>query len=268
MTLHGASILITGASSGLGRSLALELASAGARLALMSRNEEALRETVRLAEARGAECVAVPGDVTREGDCARCVGQTEERFSALDAIIANAGLSMWARFEDLADMGVLRALMDTNYFGTVHMVRAALPALRRSGGLIVAISSLQGRIGVTYHTGYSASKHAVRGFLDALRFELRGSGVNILMVSPHWLRGTNLRENALGADGGRIGEERRAHTRESVTLDDCSRRIVGAMRKRKRELVIPGRIRLLFLAHLVAPRLAERIIRRKIDEQK
>ena len=97
---------------------------------------------------------------------------------------------------------------------------------------------------------------------------LDSAGVDILLVSPHWLRGTSLRENALDAGGNRIGPERRAHTHESVALDECSRRILGAMKKRKRELVLPGRIRALFLLHLMAPRLAERIIRRKIAGQK
>lgn len=261
-------VLITGAASGLGRILAMDLARKGNHLALFDLNSEQLTETCRICEELGGKALPIVGDVTKPEDCQRFVEAAVQRYEAIDALIANAGISMWARFEDVKDLSVFPRLMQVNYLGVVYCTYYALPFLRKSRGRIVAISSIQGKIGVPYHTGYVASKHAVQGFFNALRTELKGTGVDILLVLPHWLTGTRLREHAYGKDGAPLGNTRSRHSRESVTVEACSQAIIRAMEKRQRELVIPPKLKALPWLSLISPRLVEYIVSRKVDEQK
>ncbi len=260
-------VLITGAASGLGRVLAVDLAKKGHDLALFDLNSEQLAETARSCEELGGKALPIVGDVTNPNDCKRFVEVAAERFGAINALIANAGISMWARFEDVKDLSVFPKLMQVNYLGVVYCTYYALPLIKKSRGMIVAISSIQGKIGVPYHTGYVASKHAVQGFFSSLRTELKGSGVDILLVLPHWLTGTRLREHAYGKDGAPLGNTRSRHSRESVTVQECSQAIIEAMRKRRRELVIPPKLKALPWLSLISPRLVEYIVSRKVDEQ-
>ena len=132
--------------------------------------------------------------------------------------------------------------------------------------MIVAISSIQGKIGAPLHTGYVASKHAVQGFFEALRMEL-GDSVDVLTVLPHWLRGTNLRKSAFGKDGSALGGSERKHSKESVTLEACSQAVIEAMRKRKRELIIPSKLKLLPWLQLIHPKIVEYFVGGAVKEQ-
>jgi short-subunit dehydrogenase len=260
-------VIITGASSGLGRSLAVELARAGANLTLFSRNEGGLRETEKLCRELGATSLVVTGDVRKPEDCKRLIELAISQYGSLDYLVASAGVSMWAKFEEVSDISIFHKVMETNYLGAVYSTYYALPHLRKSKGMIVVISSIQGKIGVPFHTGYVASKHALQGFFSSLSSELDGSGVDVLMVLPHWLRGTNLRKNAFGRDGSFIGESRRGHSKESVTLQRCCREIIESMEKRKRELVIPPKLKILPWLNLVNPKIVEFIVKGKVEEQ-
>ena len=260
-------VIITGASSGLGAVLSEELARSGANLSLFARREEKLHETADRCRVLGAQVLTVSGDVTVAEDCKRLVDETVSKFGRLDYLVANAGISMWAKFEDVSDLSLFRQLMETNYLGVVHCVHPALPYLKKQRGMVVAISSIQGKIGVPLHTGYVASKHAVLGFFEALRMELDGSGVDVLTVLPHWLRGTDLRQNAFGKDGATLGESSRRHSKESISLENCSKAILKAMKKRKRELVIPWKLRTLPWLNLIHPKLVAWLVRGKVHEQ-
>ena len=230
-------VVITGASSGLGAALALAFAKRGANLVLFSRNGEKLREVETVCRESGSESLVVIGDVTVPEDCKRLVECSLSHYGSLDYLIANAGVSMWAKFEEVEDVSIFRRLVETNYLGAVYCVYYALPHLKKNGGMVVAVSSIQGKIGVPLHTGYVASKHALQGFCESLRTELGGSGVDVLTVLPHWLRGTDLRKNAFGKDGNLVGPSTRKHSKESVALEDCCQAIIEAIGKRKRELV-------------------------------
>ena len=131
--------------------------------------------------------------------------------------------------------------------------------------MVVAIASVQGKIGVPLHTGYVASKHAVLGFLETLRMEV--DDVHILTVLPHWLRGTDLRQSAFGKDGETLGESSRPHNKESISLEDCSVAILKAMQKRKRELVIPWKLRALPWLQLINPKIVEWLVKGKVEAQ-
>lgn len=259
--------IITGASSGLGAALAMELARAGAQLALFSPEEERQREVAARCEEAGGKALAVIGDVTRPDDCERLVRDTVDRFGALDYLVANAGISMWARFEDTQDLAIYRRLIEINYLGAVNCVHYALPHLKQSRGMIVAITSIQSKIGVPLHTGYVASKHALQGFCETLRMELHGTGVDVLTVLPHWLRGTELRQHAFDQEGKELGTSSRKHSKESVSVEDASRAIMAAMHRRKRDLIIPWKLKALLALNLFSPKRAESLIMGAVKKQ-
>jgi short-subunit dehydrogenase len=261
-TFSGKTVLITGASTGIGRALALELARQGAQLALNARDEQRLAEAVRQCEGCGAAMLAVPGDVARPEDCRRIVAHTLERFQKLDALVNNAGMTMWARFDALADLAPLERLLAVNYLGAARMTAAALPYLKNSRGLIVAVASMAGLTGVPERTGYAAAKHAMVGFFESLRIELRGSGVDVTIVAPDFVK-SELHKGALGADGRPLGKSPMDEPR-IMTSEQCARLIARAMGRRQRLLITSTRGRFGRWARLVAPALVDRIAERAI----
>jgi short-subunit dehydrogenase len=261
-TFTGKTVLITGASTGIGRALALELARQGAQLALNARDPDRLGQTASECAAEGAEVVAVPGDVTRPEDCRRIVARTLERFQKLDALVNNAGMTMWARFDALADLAPLERLLPVNYLGAAYMTAAALPELKNSRGLIVAVASIAGLTGVPERTGYAAAKHAMVGFFESLRIELRGSGVDVTIVAPDFVV-SELHKGALGADGRPLGKSPMDEP-HIMTSEQCGRLIARAMGRRQRLLITSRRGRFGRWARLVAPQLVDRIAARAI----
>jgi short-subunit dehydrogenase len=259
--------IVTGASSGLGAALAVALARTGANLVLFSPEAERQQQVAAQCEQAGGQALSVIGDVTRPEDCRRLVEETVARFGEIDYLVANAGISMWARFAEVQDLTVFRRLVEVNYLGALHCIHYALPHLIERRGMIAAITSIQGRIAVPLHTGYVASKHALQGFCEALRLELRGTGVDVLTVLPHWLRGTELRQRAYGGDGKALGESSRRHSRESVPMEVACQAIVRAMADRRRELVIPWKLKALVALNLFFPKLAESLILGAVRQQ-
>jgi short-subunit dehydrogenase len=172
---------------------------------------------------------------------------------------------MWARVDEISDLSIFRKLMEVNYLGVVHSVHAGLPALRRVRGTIVAVSSLQGIQGIPNHSGYSASKHAVNGFLDSLELEL-GNQIRILRVLPGWIKGTNLRASAFVADGSQGGLARK-HSRDAVSVKACSQLILGALAKGRHTLFVPAKLRLVPWLRLLAPGLLRRAILKAVRQQ-
>ena len=256
-TLTGKTVLISGASGGIGRALALELSQPGARLALNARDAARLAATAGECTARGATVLAVAGDVSRSDDCTALVAQTIARFGSLDVLVNNAGVTMWGRFDALSDLTVFGRLLAVNYLGAVYLTSAALPHLRRSRGLIVAVASVAGLTGVPERTGYAASKHAMIGFFESLRIELRGCGVGVTIVAPDFVA-SGLHRHALGSDGrpydaGPLAE---AHVMSS---EQCARLIARAMRRRQRLLITSARGRFARWARLLAPTLVDRL---------
>jgi short-subunit dehydrogenase len=264
----GKSIAITGASSGLGAALAMEFARRGARLTLFSPQAQEQEQVAADCRALGADATAVVGDVTQPEDCKRLSVECVAEYGALDYLIANAGISMWTSFEDVEDIGIFRKLIDINYLGAVNCMYYALPYLKQMKGMIVAITSIQAKIPVPQHTGYVASKHALQGFCDSLRMELKESGVDILTVLPHWLTGTDLRERAVGKDGGELGESSRKHSKDAISVDDACLMIAKAMAKRQRELIIPPKLKALLGLRLFNAAAAEALIEKAMTKQK
>ncbi len=261
-TFTGKTVLITGASTGIGRALALELARQGAQLALNARDGRRLGETADECLALGAAVLAVPGDVALPEDCRRMVARTVEHFAKLDALVNNAGMTMWARFDALTDLAPLERLFAVNYLGAVRVTAAALPYLRNAHGLIVAVASIAGLTGVPERTGYAASKHALVGFFESLRIELRGTGVDVTIVAPDFVK-SGLHKGALGPDGRPLGRTPMDEPR-IMTSEQCARLIARAMARRQRLLITSVRGRFGRWARLVAPALVDSLAARAI----
>ena len=266
--IKGKTILITGASSGLGRALAIEFSRRENKLVLASRNEEELIETARRCHCPSDSILVATTDVTREEDCERLVRSALEQFGRIDIVIANAGVSMWSRIDELSSLDAIRRVMDVNYFGAVNTVFHALPHVIASRGSIVAISSIQGKIPVPLHSGYVASKHALQGYFNTLRMEQKRSGLHVLLVLPHWILGTNLRRNSLDSAGIRTEHSPAQHTGESIELQALCGKIMRAIETRKNEIIVPFKLRLLLWLSYLNPAAAERVVGRKLREQK
>src|SRR5512133_847093 len=200
--MKGKVVVITGASSGIGRALAKEFYSRGALLALGARRIDQLEALKTELHDSGILCVET--DVAQEADCKKLVDLTIEKYGHIDILINNAGISMRALFIDM-DLGVMRRLMDVNFYGTVYCTKFALPYLLETKGSLVGVISVAGHIGLPGRTGYSASKFAVRGFLDSLRIENLRTGLRVLVVAPGFTS-SNIRRSALIANGTMQGE--------------------------------------------------------------
>jgi short-subunit dehydrogenase len=257
-------VVITGASKGIGAEVARMLAAKGARLVLAARNEKELAAVAEECRKAGASVVSVKADVAVERDCQAIVAGAVLAFGRLDTLVNNAGVSMWARFEDIEDMSILERIMQVNYMGAVYCTHHALPHLRESRGRIVGVSSLAGRTGVPTRTGYSASKHAMTGFFDSLRIELEDSGVTVTMIYPGFVS-TGIRENATGPDGKPILVSP-VKEGEVMSVEDCARRIVRAIEAREREVVMTARGKMGLWLKLLAPSLVDRIARRAVEK--
>ena len=260
-------VIITGASVGIGHTLALELAKQGANLVLAARTNSALEETMKQCAAAGARVIAVPTDVGDQNACKKLIDSAVEAYGGIDVLVNNAGISMWARFDELKDLTIFEQLMRVNYFGAVYCTYYALPYLKKSSGLIVAVSSLTGKTGVPTRSGYAASKHAMQGFFDTLRIELMDSGVDVLVVSPGFVA-TDIRARALGSDGLPKGESPREESRGTMTVDECVKQIVRSMERRERELVMTTQGKLGLWLKLIAPGLVDRIAARAVQEKR
>ena len=257
-------VVITGASKGIGAELARQLAERGAKLVLAARNAGELETVAEYCKKRGAQVITVRADVGVERDCAAIMSGAALAFGGIDVLVNNAGATMWARFEDIQDLSILERIMRVNYMGAVYCTKHALPLLKQSRGLIVGISSLAGRTGVPTRTGYSAAKHAMTGFFDSLRIELEDSGVAVTMIYPGFVA-TGIRENATGPDGKPILVSP-VKEGEVMSVEDCARRIVTAMERRDREVVMTARGKIGLFLKLFAPSLIDRIARRAVEK--
>jgi short-subunit dehydrogenase len=259
MNLENKVIVITGASAGIGRELALQLARCKARLALAARSQAGLEDAILECNAAGAEAIGVATDVARVDDCRGLVNQVVDRFGRIDVLVNNAGISMYAPFQQVAELSVFRQLMEVNYLGAVHCTHFALPHLVTSAGLIVAVSSLQGKTGFPNFTAYAASKHAVQGFFDSLRIELADTGVDVLVVSPGAVA-TSIHTRRLGADGTTSNDGTRRPDEKCMPLDECVRQMVAAIRRRRRELLMTPMGKVGPWLKLIAPRWTDRLV--------
>jgi NAD(P)-dependent dehydrogenase (short-subunit alcohol dehydrogenase family) len=229
-------VLVTGASSGIGRATAARLAGYGAEVALAARNRDALEAARRDIESRGGRALVLPTDVTVAEQVREAVESTVTRFGKLDVLIASAGLSMRAYFEG-SHLDAMERVVQVNFFGTLYATHFALPHVKKTRGSLVAISSLTGKRGIPSYAIYGASKFAVQGLYEALALELARDGVHVGVVSPAFVD-TPLRTNVLGPDGQPWPEPPPPPFR-IWPVEKCVDRIVRLIVKRKRQALVP-----------------------------
>jgi NAD(P)-dependent dehydrogenase (short-subunit alcohol dehydrogenase family) len=228
-------VIITGGSSGIGFALAGEFGRIGAKVVITARNEERLLLALKSLKASGIDSMAIQADVSIESDCKKIIESTVSHYGKIDILVNNAGISMRAIFAK-TDLIVLKKLMDTNFWGTVFCTKYALPHLLKTKGSVVGIISVAGYVGLPGRTGYSASKFAVRGFLDTLRCENLKTGLHVLVAAPGFTA-SNIRTSALTANGTAQGETPRNED-SMMPAEVAAHQIVKATLKRRDSLIL------------------------------
>jgi short-subunit dehydrogenase len=250
MKLNNKIVIITGASSGIGKALAEEFAHRGANLVLAARQYVTLCEIAQtLQDQYQIKAVAVQCDVAVESECEHLIKQAVTTFGKIDILVNNAGISMRALFKD-ADIQVLKTLMDVNFWGTVYCTKYALPEIIKTKGSVVGVSSIAGYKGLPGRTGYSASKFAMNGFLDALRVENLKTGVHVMTACPGFTA-SNIRNTALNKDGNQQGEST-LYEEKMMTSEEVAKIIADGVEARERTLIMTGQGKLtVFLSKLI-----------------
>lgn len=243
-------VIVTGGSSGIGKEVAREFLRHGARVTISGRNEEQLQQTAEELRKDGGEVLTVQSDVSIERDCVRLINETLNRYGRIDVLVNNAGISMRALFADL-NLDVIRQVMDINFWGTVYCTKYALPWLLKNKGVVVGISSIAGIKGLPARTGYSASKFAMHGFLEALRIENLHTGLHVLICCPGFTA-SNIRNTALNKEGSAQGESPRDE-QKMMQPDEVARELVKAVARRKRTLILTGQGKLTALVNKFFP---------------
>ncbi len=249
-------VIITGASSGIGLASARLLGSRGANVVMAARSYEKLTELAPSVNPDPRKVLCVKTDVTKEEDCRALIGKAVEKYGGIDILVNNAGISMRAMFKDL-DLGVIRSLMDVNFWGTVQCTKFALPYLLQSRGQVVGVISIAGFSALPARTGYSSSKYAVRGFLDTIRIEHLKDGLNVLVFAPGYTD-SNVRKAALTADGSAQGETPLKEDK-LMSAEECAGYLAKGLEKRKRQMILTGLGKLTVLAHRLFPGLTDRL---------
>ena len=257
-TIAGSRMLITGASQGLGRALALEAVKQGAKVLAAARNAELLGELTSEARAAGGSIHTVVADVTSAEDRRKMVEAAEQAFGGLDILVNNAGIGATGHFADVS-FEHLRKIFEVNFFGTTETIRAFLPVLKRGNKpAIVNISSIAGKRGIPARSHYSSSKFAVQGFSEAIRAELAKDGVDVLIVSPG-LTQTNFSKNMLEQKAKIQLDHMRGMTSEEV-----ARATLRAIAKGKNETTLSLKGRLLVLVARFFPWVIDIVTRKKV----
>ncbi len=259
----GMAAIVTGASSGIGRAIALRLAGEGVSLSLAARNTKELELVAIECEKRGGKAIAIPVDVGDESSCKELVERSVAEFGRIDMLFNNAGIDVVARLEDLPDLHLFRRVMDVNFYGPVYTTYYALPILKKSRGRIINVSSMGGVVAVPFNTSYCASKFAMNGFSDSLRMELRETGVSVTVICPYWVV-SRFHENYMDKTGTPKGISGRAiYTERMMSSDRCAEIVIEAARSRRREVLLgPGKIGALL--RLLAPRMTDGFILKRV----
>lgn len=266
MNLKNKTVIITGASSGIGKACAEEFAKMGANLVLAARQYLNLCLITQDLEKRfGIRAVAVECNVAKEEDCKHLINQAVATFKGIDVLVNNAGISMRALFKDL-DLVVLRNLMDVNFWGTVYCTKYALPELLKSKGSVIGISSVAGYHGLPGRTGYAASKFAMNGFLESLRIENLKTGLHVMVVAPGFTA-SNIRHVALVKDGTPQGETS-MNEANMMTAEEAAKLIVKAVDKRSRTLVMTAQAKLTLLLDKIFPAWLDKLVYNHFTKEK
>ena len=250
-------VIISGASSGIGKALAEEFSKRGSKVVMAARNLDKLNEIASILKQNNQHILTVKTDVSKEDQCKRLVEKTIETFGQIDILINNAGISMRALFEEL-DLKVIKDLMDVNFWGTIYCTKYALPYLLKSHGSVVGVSSIGGYKGLPGRTGYSASKFAIHGFLEVLRIENLKKNLHVMIACPGFTS-SNIRNTALGKDGNQQGESPRDESK-MMSAEKVAVYIANAIKKRKRSLILTNQGKMTVLLNKFIPYYLDKMV--------
>jgi len=229
----GKIVVITGGSDGIGKALVQQFLTLGAKVATCGRNLDKLN--LLASENPTDSLFTMQVDVVQQVQDDAFIQAVLDKWGAIDILINNAGISMRALVSEVS-METLKNVMDINFWGTVYTTKAALPAVQKANGVIVGVSSIAGYRGLPGRSGYSASKYALNGWLEALRTELFGSGTHVMWVCPGFTT-SNIRNAALNKDAQAQGESPMDEG-AMMSSEECANHIIQAIDKRKRSLVL------------------------------
>lgn len=247
-------VIITGASSGIGLACARKFSQQGYQVVLAARSLDKLTVLKEQIASSKSNVIAIKTDVSIEDDCRNLIEQTIKHFGRIDILINNAGISMRAMFKDL-DLKVLHTLMDTNFWGTVHCTKYALPYILECKGSIVGVSSIAGFMGLPGRTGYSASKFAMLGFLETIRVEHLRQHLHVMIVAPGFTS-SNIRKSALAANGSMQGETPRDENK-MMSAEKVADYIYKGVIRRRRQIILTMQGKLGVLLKRIVPSLID-----------
>ncbi len=241
--------IVTGASSGIGRTTALALAKEGARVVLTARRGEALLEVAEEIKHQGGEALAVPTDVSAKEQVEQMVRQVLAHWDRVDILVANAGVYLRGRIANL-DPAEIQRSFDTNFFGSVYCIKAVLPhMLAQKSGSIVAVTSMDGKIGLPLDAPYVSAKFALTGFFEVLRQELHGTGISVTNVLPGRV------------DTPFITDLEFSWISAKISPETVARAVLDGIRKRKAIVITPPQAKLLYYVNVFAPSLSDSLAR-------
>lgn len=258
-------VIITGASSGIGEATAYAFAKQGANVVLAARNIDKLQLVQQQCNVLGAATLVVKCDVSIEQDCINLINLTVQKFNTIDVLINNAGISMRAMFAD-CDISVLKQLMDINFWGSVFCTKYALPYLLKQKGSVVAVSSVAGLVGLPARTGYSASKFALEGFMQSLRVENIKNGLHVGMMYPGYTA-SNIRNVALN-NKGNTQQESPLDESKLMQPETVANAIVNMVKNRKRQQILTGIGKVSKWLNILLPSRSDKVVYNFVAKEK
>lgn len=254
-------VWITGASSGIGEALAIELAKRGARLILSARREEELKRVAAISKLQELDLLILPFDLADTSNASALAAQVMNKFGRIDILINNGGFSQRSEAIETSDF-LDRKIMEVNYFAQINLTKAVLPYMKRQKkGQIVVISSIAGKFGFYLRSSYSAAKHALHGFFESLRLETEKFGIRTLIVCPGKIK-TNVSLNAVTSDGVKHGLMDASH-QHAMSAEACALHIVSAIVSGREEIFVGGKELLLVKIKRFFPKLFSKLIRKQ-----
>ncbi|HNB40109.1 MAG TPA: SDR family NAD(P)-dependent oxidoreductase [Anaerolineales bacterium] len=257
MDIKGKVVIITGASSGIGAAAALEFGREGAKVVLAARRTDKLQELVNEIRAmqNGAEAFVLQTDISKLDDIQRLVAQTVERFGRVDVLVNNAGFGRLKWLETLDPLEDIQAQFDVNVLGVIQTTRQVLPIMiKQRSGSIINICSIAGLVGTPTYTIYSATKHAVHGFSEALRREVKPWGIDVSLIYPGGVRGTEFPDHA--------GIQRKTNASTPkfmvLTAEQVGKAVVNLVHRPRRMWVLPWMWRFTIFLNRFLPGLVDR----------
>ncbi|MFO0356862.1 MAG: SDR family oxidoreductase [Sphingobacteriaceae bacterium] len=253
-------IWVTGASSGIGEALALELAKQEARLILSARREDELKRVAALTKLPELDLMILPFDLKDTSNATALTASIINKFGRIDMLVNNGGMSQRAEAEKTS-IEIDRELMEINYFSYINLTKAVLPYMKRQkSGHIIVISSIAGKFGFYLRSGYSAAKHALHGFYESFRLETEKLGIKTLIVCPGKVK-TNISLHAV-TESGKHGKMDESHV-DAMSAEECARIIMKAIQTNEEEILVGGKELLAVKIKRFFPKWFGKIIRKQ-----